>query len=142
MPLPSSNGRVIFFGSFDPLHDGHRNAFAQARSLGGSLTVIVARDSAILRDKHHAPSIPEQERRMAVAADPSVDTAILGDVDSASYAILRTIPFEILAIGYDQEPSDQEARSILDDNGLHDARVIRLSAFQPELYKSSFLRKE
>ncbi len=78
---------------------------------------------------------------MEVAADPSVDTAILGDVDSTSYAMLRTIPFEILAIGYDQEPSDQEARSILDDNGLHDPRVIRLSAFQPEVYKSSFLRK-
>lgn len=141
MSSQSSDGQVIFFGSFDPLHDGHRNAFVQAKLFGKSLIVIVARDSAILRDKHHTSSVPEQERLMAVAADPSVDTAMLGDADLTSYAILRTVPFDTLALGYDQEPSDEEARRILDENGLHDARVVRLVSYNPGVYKSSFLRK-
>lgn len=137
----SSDDRVIFFGSFDPLHEGHRNAFAQAKALGGFLTVIVSRDSTIVRDKHRTPSLSEQARLLAVAADPSVDSAVLGDSDSASYAILRTIPFEILAIGYDQAPSDAYARKILESNGLHDVKIVRLSSYMPEVYKSSLLRK-
>lgn len=141
MQLSSNNVRVLFFGSFDPLHDGHRNAFIQARSLGDFLIVIVARDSTIVRDKGRNPSILEQARLTAVAGDMHVDAAMLGDSDAKSYAILHSVPFNILALGYDQKPSDIDARRILDENNLEHVSIVRLDAFQPELYKSSLLRE-
>ncbi len=137
----NSGATVLFFGSFDPLHDGHRDAFAQAKALGSELIVVVARDSTIVRDKHRQPSLPEEDRRLAVAADPSVDSALLGDVDANSYATLHSVPFDILALGYDQEPSDEEVRNILHANNLRRVRVVRLAPHKPDSYKSSLLRK-
>ena len=46
--------RVMVFGSFDPLHDGHRSLFRQARKHGDELVVVVARDVNIARLKGHA----------------------------------------------------------------------------------------
>lgn len=132
--------RVLLFGTFDPLHAGHRNLFAQAASLGNHLTVVVARDTTIESEKGRPSAAGEQERLAVVAREHAVDMAVLGDADPFSYLLLTTIAFDVLALGYDQAPSDTEVRKILDDLRLSHVKIVRLAPHRPDVYKSSLLR--
>lgn len=133
-------GRVLLFGTFDPLHDGHRNLFWQASALGDHLTVVVARDATIESQKGRKASLGERERLEAVALEKDVQKAVLGDNDPSSYTSLTTISFDTLALGYDQAPSDVQARALLDELGLPGVRIVRLKPYREDVYKSSFLR--
>lgn len=133
--------RVVLFGTFDPLHQGHSSLFKQARLLGDYLIVGVARDSVIASQKGRSAFMLEDQRLACVAQEEFVDEAILGDSDPASYSLLTIVQFDILALGYDQKPSDVEVRAILDSLGLSDVRIVRLNPYRPDIYKSSLLRK-
>lgn len=132
--------RVLFFGTFDPLHAGHKRAFQDARALGDHLTVVVTRDTAIYEQKQRPPYQGESERLATVAAQPSVDEAILGDETPSSYTLLKNIPCNVLALGYDQSVSVDEVKSLLESCGKGFVRIVRLNAFEPHLYKSSIIR--
>ncbi|MDA1168970.1 MAG: adenylyltransferase/cytidyltransferase family protein [bacterium] len=131
---------VLFFGSFDPLHAGHKHAFQEARSLGDYLIVVVARDSTIREQKKRSPYQKEYERLAQVAAQCSVDEAILGDEFPSLYTLLTSIPFDILALGYDQVASHEKITSRLENSGKGHISIVRLAAFEPHQYKSSLLR--
>ena len=131
--------RILTFGAFDPLHDGHRDLFAQARALGDQLHVVVARDSMIAAVKGHKASTKELARLRAVVADPHVTTAQLGDELPEEYALLRSLYFDVLAAGYDQKPNDAGMREVLAEAD-QTAEVVRLRAYKPDVYKSSLLK--
>ncbi len=132
--------RVVVFGTFDPLHAGHRYFFKQARSLGSYLLVVVATDVAVRAAKHHEPEQPAASRLEQVAADPAVDEARLGDDRPQEYQLLTYLDFDVIALGYDQKPSDAEVRALLDQAGKSDVAIVRLDSYQPEIFKSSLLK--
>lgn len=132
--------RVLVFGTFDPLHSGHEYLFQEAKKLGEKLIVVVARDIAIQQEKHRQNYMSEQDRLRVVQQNTHVDTAILGDESPQAYATLKNLDFEIVALGYDQRPSDDETRRILDSIGKQDVKIVRLASFKPEEFKSSFFR--
>lgn len=132
--------RVLVFGAFDPLHEGHKNFFRQARALGDHLTVVVARDSLIRVNKSYEPQQSEEARLKAVAAADSVDEAIFGQPVAHKYELLKELEFDVIALGYDQAPSEEEVRCQLVLFGKQAAQVVRLKPFEPEKYKSTFIR--
>ncbi len=132
--------RVLTFGTFDPLHEGHRHFFKQAAALGDSLTVVVTPDAAISAEKGRKPFQSQAERREAVQKCPGVTEAILGDQPPHTYQLLQQLPFDILALGYDQQPDDDTVKALLIRLGKPNVRVARLAAFEPEKYKSSYFR--
>ncbi|PIR82502.1 FAD synthase [Candidatus Kaiserbacteria bacterium CG10_big_fil_rev_8_21_14_0_10_59_10] len=131
---------VLVFGTFDMLHAGHEDFFRQAKALvpAARLAVSVARDSAAARHKGAPPRRPELERLALVFAHPLVDEALLGDEEGCMTHIKNIAP-DIIALGYDQEGEYVEG---LEENlrsaGLS-TKVVRLRAFQPEIYKTSLL---
>ena len=132
--------RIMVFGTFDMIHAGHEDLFRQARALAKEpyLIVSVARDEVAERIKGFRPRHAEEERRAMVAAHTLVDEAVLGDVQGYVGHIRANIP-DVIALGYDQtgeyvETLDNDLR----EAGLH-ARIMRLSAFKPEVYKTSKL---
>lgn len=132
--------RIMVFGTFDMIHEGHADFFKQARALAREpcLIVSVARDLAAARIKGTAPRNREDERLAIVAAHPLVDEATLGD--SVGYiGHIRTSTPDIIALGYDQQGEyvDSLARD-LEAAGLA-TRIVRLQAFKPERYKTSKL---
>lgn len=135
--------RVLAFGTFDPLHEGHRDFFRQAKALGTHLTVVVARDSWVGAHKGHAPHVGEKVRWQRVAAEATVDEARLGDEWPAvdRWRLLGVIPFDVLALGYDQEPADDVVREALASHGRRGARLVRCQPYQAERYKSSRLKR-
>lgn len=134
--------RVLVFGTFDPLHEGHRDFFRQARALGTHLTVVVARDSWVAEHKGRAPQAGEEERRRRVRAEPTVDEARLGEAWPAAkpYGLLGELQFDVLALGYDQEPADDAVREALAAHGRGGVRIVRCRPYQPQRYKSSLLK--
>lgn len=141
MKKQTKGTRVVFFGTFDPIHDGHRHAFAEAKLHGDYLIVVVARDATIAAQKNREPRVPEQQRLAEVVTDPSVNEAMLGDTDATSYATLEDLAFHVLAVGYDQGPSDDEIAQLLARHGHGDAKIVRLSPYQPAVYKSSLVAR-
>lgn len=131
---------VLVFGAFDPLHAGHQDFFRQAKQHGDRLLVVVASDAVIRQQKHREPYLPEEERRAAVARLPTVDQALLGDSAPHEYQLLRTLSFAVVALGYDQTPDDMAVRRLLATLGKKNIAVVRLAAYKPEQYKSSFVR--
>ncbi|PIT98521.1 MAG: FAD synthase [Candidatus Andersenbacteria bacterium CG10_big_fil_rev_8_21_14_0_10_54_11] len=138
--------RVLAFGSFDPLHNGHRDFFRQARLAGDPdthLTVVVAADSFLRCVKQKEPQQPAAVRLAAVRADPFVDAACLGDTwpTADPYRLLETLDFDVLAVGYDQRPDDAVIAAELARRGKKAVRLVRCRPFQPERYKSSYFRR-
>ena len=131
--------RVLVFGAFDPLHEGHRDFFRQAKALGDYLKVVVARDSSIRANKGYEPHHGEEARLKAVA-EAGVDEVMLGQKTAHKYEMLQELEFDVIALGYDQEPLKEEVRRQLALLGKQAVQVVRLQPFHPEKYKSTFIR--
>lgn len=132
--------RIMVFGTFDMVHQGHENFFEQARALAPHpyLVVSVARDSSVARVKTVPAHNSEDVRRDMVANSPLVDECVLGD-ERGYIAHIREAHPHIIALGYDQEGEYVDQL----EKDLHDAglavRIVRLAAFQPEIFKTSKL---
>ncbi len=133
--------RIMVFGTFDMLHEGHLDLFRQARSLVSDphLIVSVARDAVAARIKGVAPRHAEAERRALVAASDLVDEAVIGDEEGYIGHLVLARP-DVIALGYDQagEYVDHLADD-LSSAGLK-TTIVRLKPHRPEVYKTSKLR--
>lgn len=137
--MPASRKRVLAFGTFDLLHPGHTYFLRQAKAQGNYLVVVVTRDILVRRQKGRRAVESELERFSAVLAQPVVDEAYLGSQQPNSYELLRSLQFDVLAVGYDQL-ADDSLQTILEHVGKSGIPVARIPAYQPETYKSSLIR--
>lgn len=132
--------RVLVFGSFDPLHKGHLNFFEQARALGNHLTVVIAHDAALRASKKRETFQSGKERLAAVSSVAVVDRALIGSEQARSYNLLSELDFDVIALGYDQKPSDEAVKAELKKRGKSNVEIVRLKAYKPEKYKSTLIR--
>lgn len=140
--------RIMVFGTFDMVHEGHVNFFRQARALAcpepgrrdpkPHLIVSVARDSIVTRIKGAKPRRSEKERSALLLRNALVDEVVLGQEDGYIEHIEEARP-DVIALGYDQEGEfvDRLERDLT--NAGVKVKVVRLEAFQPEKYKTSKL---
>ena len=132
--------KVMVFGSFDVLHDGHRSLFRQAKLLGDTLVVVVARDTTYERLRNHMPLHNEYERLKRVGEEAVVDQAFLGDNNNV-YKIVSSVRPDIVALGYDQKNFVDDLREKLNSFELQKTTIVRLDAHHPEKFKSSLYKK-
>ena len=131
--------RVMVFGTFDGLHEGHRDLFAQAKRHGDTLIVIVARDTTVEKVKGRKPRAEENERLAAVKMDASVSDAYLGNTGEV-YQVITDHKPDTICLGYDQQAFTAELADWLVKQ-YRSIPIIRLTAFHPDKYKSSLLRE-
>lgn len=132
--------RIMVFGTFDLIHEGHRSLFRQARALAPDpyLIVSIARDRVVERIKGRRPRRSELERVAALERESGVDEVVLGQEHGYAAHIAAARP-DILALGYDQEGEYvRDLERDLAQTGMV-PRIVRLSAFHPDVYKSSKL---
>lgn len=129
--------KVVCAGTFDHLHEGHISFLKQARALGDELIVIVARDETVKRIKGFFPSEQERVRRNKIEDTKIPDLVVLGNLDTDLFEILKELEPDIIALGYDQRVSEEEIIK-----RFPKCKVVRLSPYQPEKYKSSFYREK
>ena len=127
----SAPKKVLVFGVFDGLHDGHRNFLKQARSFGEYLVVVVARDLAVTQLKGRAPRLPLAERMHDVLEEDSVNEVVQGDAVQGSWEVLKMHQPSVIALGYDQEAIGQELKRIKDQ--FQFPLTLRITkAYRPE----------
>lgn len=129
---------VMVFGTFDVLHEGHKYFLQKAKQQGDNLIVIIARDSNVKKIKKILPKHDELQRLHAVQKLPFVDEAHLGD-ETDFFKPIETYKPDVICFGYDQNMCNAEFE--LKKRGIQ-AKTIVLPAYQPEIYKSSLLRKK
>jgi len=133
--------KVLVFGTFDGLHEGHKNFFKQARAFGDHLMVVVGRDSTVERVKKRLPKQNENERLKAVEECELVDFARLGNENVSPYIVVKELMPDVICLGYDQTYFTEKLSAALKEMTMEKVEIHRLSAYKPEIYKSSILNK-
>jgi choline-phosphate cytidylyltransferase len=132
--------RVMVFGTFDMVHEGHLDLFRQSRALVSEpqLIVSIARDASAERIKGIRPRHSELARMKLVEAEDLVDEVVLGDAEGYMHHIELARP-DVIALGYDQSGEYvRELQAELDARGMQ-TRIVRLKPYKPEIYKTSKL---
>ncbi|MFW6120481.1 MAG: adenylyltransferase/cytidyltransferase family protein [Petrotogales bacterium] len=119
--------KVMATGTFDLLHMGHIYYLKEAKKLGDTLTVVVARDSTVRKLKHE-PINTEETRLNLIKELKAVDEAYLGYEDDM-YAIVEEIKPDIIALGFDQIHDEDTIGNELKKRKLN-AKVVRLSEYK------------
>jgi|SRR3989338_786740 len=127
--------KVMVFGTFDYLHEGHKNFFKQAKKYGDKLVVVIARDETIKKIKGNLPDHDEETRMMRVAEYEIVDKAMLGNIDD-KYKVIELEKPDVLCFGYDQKSFNVNIEKELEKRKIK-CKLIKLKSFHPEKFKSS-----
>lgn len=138
--------KILTFGTFDGVHEGHRAMLRQAKALGDYLVVAVAPDTIVQELKGKVCVNRASKRIEDVRAERIADEVVRADKELNSWKILKKYKPDIIALGYDQEGMREalEAHfasqypSELEDS-VKKPRIVILDPHQPETYKSSLL---
>lgn len=131
---------VLVSGTFDGLHEGHRNYFLQARQLGNRVIAIVARDKIAEQIKGRRPRYSEKERLKFVKECPEIDRVYLGIVGNERqiYDFTALLKPDIIALGYDQVAYTKNLEEEMQKRGLA-VKIVRLKPYMAEKYRSSII---
>jgi len=132
--------RVVVFGVFDGVHDGHREFFSQAREFADRLIVIVGRDGAAFRLKDQKPQYSEAERLDLVAHEHWVTAAVLGDEELSTYTVLEELDPDVICLGYDQQAIREDLQMWMDRTGKL-IPMHYMKPYKPHRFHSSLLRR-
>ena len=133
--------RIMVFGTFDILHEGHLNFFKQARALSKApfLIVSLARDVNVKKIKGKRPVHSEKHRLRYVKKSNLVNKAVLGGLKKYLSHIIIEKP-DIIALGYDQKAYVDNLNEQLASKGWK-GRIVRLKPFKSHIYKSSLIKR-
>lgn len=132
--------KVLVGGTFDVLHEGHKHFLSEAKKQGDFLIVVIARDSHVIEFKKITPYHSEIERVKAVQNTGIPDEVVLGRQGSI-FDILSDVKPDVVCLGYDQNVKEEVLKAELAKRHVN-AQVMRLSAFKPDIYKSSKIREQ
>ena len=132
--------KVLVFGTFDNLHEGHNNLFKQAKQLGDALCVVVARDSTVQTVKNKQTKYSQEERLIRVQNHPLVSKAILGTNKENKAEIILNIKPDIICLGYDQTHFIDQLKELIQKQQLN-IPIHTLKPYKETIYKSSIINK-
>ena len=133
--------KIMIFGTFDGLHQGHLNFFKQARELHqfSFLIVSIARDQNVFKIKGEYPLLSDSERMALVKKSKLVDRVVLSGLKDHLPHILKEKP-DIIALGYDQKAYIKNLKKDLKNRGVL-VKIVRLKPFREKIYKNHLLKK-
>lgn len=144
MILCVAGKRVMVFGVFDGLHEGHRHFLSEVAKHGHELIVVVARDEVVRMLKNKTPRHNEEERCAAVErllrlslnseAKPQLTdaSAVLGDRVSGVYDIIKKHQPDIICVGHDQHALAEDLKKKIQNGAIRKISLIRLQAREGE----------
>lgn len=128
--------KVIVWGKFDGLHEGHLQFLKNARELGDELYILVIPDSAVLENEKKKPEHTAEERRVALSRLDFVTEAFIDSFDSGLLSILKLRP-DIFAFGHDQKTRwEEQIQDYLSSKGLH-PQDVHLGVYNNGIHSSS-----
>lgn len=95
--------KVMVFGVFDGVHEGHRAFLRAAKAHGDHLIAVVAQDHIVHNLKGHTPKYALAERVGKLLEEALADEVVPGDDIMGVYSVIKTHRPHIIALGYDQQ---------------------------------------
>jgi cytidyltransferase-like protein len=132
---------VAIFGTFDGIHEGHRDFIRQAREYGEQLVAIVARDTTVEKLKNKLPLHDEKERIKMLLEIPEIDLVLLGDVEEGTYKALMEVNPSVVYLGYDQQALSDNIKKAMKEGIVPKVELILGKPHKPESMHSSILNK-
>lgn len=146
--------KVLCFGTFDGIHDGHRAMLREAKSIDSKeqtvssinyLTAAVAPDNIVFKLKGRPSRHTQAERIQMLKNERVADEVILADTEVDSWKILKRVKPAIIALGYDQDELRGSLETYLDQHypdvetaegewikNPKKPRIVILSAYKPK----------
>ena len=121
--------KVMVFGTFDILHQGHIDFFRQAREHGDFLIAVTARDSTV---KQIGKEVIQNENERLKNVKQFADLAVLGS-SGDKYEVIRRYNPDIICLGYDQTHFVDGLQNL-------NIEILRLKPYQENKFKSSLIR--
>lgn len=132
--------KVLVFGTFDELHDGHRFLLDFARAQGDELVASVAHDDVVLRMKKRLPTYTAHARIAHLQAENLVDRAHVGDSELGGWTVLHSELPDVVVAGYDQDAL-YDALSELKEHMHMPFTIVRAPSHQGDILHTSLLRE-
>ena len=122
--------KIATFGVFDLIHTGHVKFLEECKKIAkdSKLTVVIARDSTVIKEKGKKPVMSEEQRKYVVQSLKPVDRAILGNEGFDKLKIVEKIKPDIIVLGYDQPWEEKKIKKELEKRGLK-IQVLRLKKY-------------
>lgn len=124
--------KVIVFGTFDSIHEGHIHMFKEAKEYGDHLTIVVALDDTVCALGRHKPE-KDQLARLKMVEDLGIADKVRLGCFNDHYRAIREEQPDIIALGYDQKIFVDD----LSNNINPETHIVRLSPHKAELFKRS-----
>ena len=133
--------KVMVFGTFDGIHEGHRAMLKEAKALGDYLIAVVAQDHIVEHLKGHAPRINLAERFAHLEAEDAVDEVVIGDAKLSGWGAVKKYKPDVIAVGYDQYALKKDLEKHI---GEFDPKpeIKTLAAFEPNKHHNSIMKHE
>lgn len=130
--------RVLIFGVFDLLHDGHRYFLEKSREYGDYLTVSVARDSYVVSHKGRKPVHDESTRKKALIESGLVDEVLFSDAELGSFNVIEQTHPDVICLGYDQHALKKVLSAWITEKGLT-IDIATIPPYKEDTYKTTYL---
>ena len=130
--------KVLVFGVFDGIHDGHRSFLREAKGMGDWLVAAVARDETTVSLKNRKAQRNLAERMAALEGEGFADEVVAGDRDLGSWAIIEKHKPDVVVLGYDQEALKKAFEEFLKQTAQK-IEVAVMMPHKPDKYHTSII---
>jgi len=134
--------KILVFGVFDGIHEGHLSFISDAKKQGDQLIAIVARDIVVEKLKNKLPLYNEVQRIKALLEVQDIDLVLLGDPEIGTYNILKEVKPDIVFLGYDQDTLFEDLNKKIKNGSFTEIEIVRGDSHNPEIFHSSIINKK
>jgi len=127
--------KVLVFGTFDGIHDGHRNFFSQAKEYGDHLIVVVSRDETVESVCGEHPKHDEISRVSELMIEDDVDDVVMGFLDDKERVLAENRP-DVIVLGFTQASYEDDLKKIMKEHGV-DVEIVIAESYLEDEYKPS-----
>ena len=128
--------KVMVFGTFDNIHEGHKYFLKQAKEQGDELIIVIAKDANVAKIKGKDTLKDESQRKKDLENLNTASKVLIGYLDDPYRRIEEESP-DIICLGYDQETYTERLK-----DRFPEINIKRISSHLPEKYKSSIINKK
>lgn len=134
------NKKVVIFGVFDGIHEGHSFLIREAKKQGNQLVAIVARDEIVKILKGKLPILNEVERINELLKIEDIDLVLLGDPEMETYNTLKEVNPDIIYLGYDQKELLNNVNKFIKIGYLPKMEIMIGESHKPDIFHSSIIK--